>query len=47
MQLKDSIVSSLVNIFSHKMRSFLTLLGIIIGVLAVVTMFASVYGLKN
>ncbi len=38
--------SSLLNIFSHKMRSFLTLLGIIIGVFAVVTMFSTIYGLK-
>jgi putative ABC transport system permease protein len=47
MQLKDSIVSSIVNIFSHKMRSFLTLLGIIFGVLAVFTMFASFFVIKN
>lgn len=47
MQFYDSFGNSLQNIFSHKMRSFLTLLGIIIGVFAVVTMFSTVYGLKN
>ena len=47
MKLSESLVSSLQNIFSHKLRSFLTLLGIIIGVFAVVTMFSSIYGLKN
>ena len=47
MHLNESVKSSLQNIFSHKLRSFLTLLGIIIGVFAVVTMFSSVYGLKN
>ncbi len=43
----ESFGSSFQNIFSHKMRSTLTLLGIIIGVFAVVTMFSSVYGLKK
>jgi len=47
MYFSESIKSSLLNIFSHKLRSFLTLLGIIIGVFAVVTMFSSVYGLKK
>ena len=47
MHLKDSLFSSFKNIVSHFMRSLLTLLGISIGVFAVVTMFASVYGLKN
>jgi putative ABC transport system permease protein len=42
----DSLGSSFQSIFSHKMRSILTLLGIIIGVFAVVTMFSSIYGLK-
>ncbi len=44
--LSDSVFASLQNIMTHKMRSFLTLLGIIIGVFAVVTMFSTVYGLK-
>ena len=47
MHLLESVGSSFQNIFSHKMRSFLTLLGIIIGVFAVVTMFSTVYGLKK
>ncbi|MBN1949149.1 MAG: ABC transporter permease [Candidatus Cloacimonetes bacterium] len=47
MHLNESTKSSLQNILSHKLRSLLTLLGIIIGVFAVVTMFSTVYGLKN
>jgi putative ABC transport system permease protein len=47
MHLSDSLGSSLQNIFTHKLRSSLTLLGIVIGVFAVVTMFSSVYGLKK
>ena len=47
MHFAESIGSSFQNIFSHKMRSILTLLGIIIGVFAVVTMFSSIYGLKK
>lgn len=47
MQISENIASSLQSIFSHKFRSFLTLLGIIIGVFAVVTMFSAVYGLKT
>ncbi|HHE39226.1 MAG TPA: ABC transporter permease [Candidatus Cloacimonetes bacterium] len=47
MKLSESLFSSLQNIFTHKLRSALTLLGIIIGVFAVVTMFSSIYGLKN
>lgn len=43
----ESFGSSFQNIFSHKMRSILTLLGIIIGVFAVVTMFSTIYGLKQ
>ncbi|HPY96523.1 MAG TPA: ABC transporter permease [Candidatus Cloacimonadota bacterium] len=42
----DSIISSIQTIISHKTRSFLTLLGIIIGITAVVAMFSSVYGIK-
>lgn len=47
MTLIDGIGSALTSIFSHKLRSLLTLTGIVIGVLAVVTMFSSVYALKE
>jgi len=47
MHFGDALQSSLQSIFSHKLRSFLTLLGIMIGVMAVVTMFSSVYALKT
>ena len=47
MHLKDGLFSAFQSISSHKMRSLLTLTGIVIGVLAVVTMFASVYALKT
>lgn len=47
MHLGDSFRSSLQSISNHKMRSLLTLLGIVIGVLAVVTMFSSIYSLKD
>ncbi|MBN2461696.1 MAG: ABC transporter permease [Candidatus Cloacimonetes bacterium] len=47
MQVKDSFQASLQNISSHFLRSLLTLLGIIIGVFAVVTMFSSIYGIKQ
>lgn len=43
----DGIRSALQSILSHKLRSLLTLTGIVIGVLAVVTMFSSVYALKR
>ncbi len=42
----ENLKSSLVSIFSHKFRSFLTLLGILIGVVSVITMFSSVSGLQ-
>ena len=47
MHLKDGLLSAFQSISSHKLRSLLTLTGIVIGVLAVVTMFSSVYALKN
>ena len=47
MNIKDGINSAFQSIFSHKMRSLLTLTGIVIGVLAVVTMFSSVYAIKT
>ncbi|MCD4829016.1 MAG: ABC transporter permease [Candidatus Cloacimonetes bacterium] len=46
MHLSDSVRSSLHSIFSHKMRSALTLIGITIGVFAVVTMFSTMQGAK-
>ena len=42
----ENLKSSLITIFSHKFRSFLTLLGILIGVISVITMFSSVSGLQ-
>lgn len=47
MAVSDGIGSALQSIFSHKLRSLLTLTGIVIGVMAVVTMFSSVYALKQ
>ncbi len=46
MHLGDSFGSSLSSIWSHKLRSLLTLTGIMIGVAAVVTMFSSISGIK-
>lgn len=46
MHIIDGIISSIQTIVSHKVRSFLTLLGIIIGVTSVVAMFSSVNGLR-
>ncbi|PKN77896.1 MAG: ABC transporter permease, partial [Candidatus Cloacimonetes bacterium HGW-Cloacimonetes-1] len=43
MHIADAISSSFQSIFNHKLRSLLTLIGIVIGVMAVVTMFSSVY----
>ncbi|MFO8144738.1 MAG: ABC transporter permease [Candidatus Syntrophosphaera sp.] len=42
----DAVRSAFQSILNHKLRSLLTLTGIVIGVLAVVTMFSSVYALK-
>jgi len=47
MFIADSISSSLTTIFNHKFRSFLTLLGIVIGVTSVVTMYSSVTAIKE
>jgi len=47
MHFRDGIKSAFQSIFSHKLRSLLTLTGIVVGVLAVVTMFSSVYALKG
>lgn len=46
MHLSDGIRSAFSSIASHKLRSALTTTGIVIGVMAVVTMFSSVYALK-
>jgi len=47
MHLKENILSSFQNILTHKLRSALTLLGIIIGVFAVITMYSAVNGMKS
>ncbi|MDD3536383.1 MAG: ABC transporter permease [Candidatus Cloacimonetes bacterium] len=47
MHLADGIRSAFSSILSHKLRSALTITGIVIGVLAVVSMFSSVYALKK
>ena len=47
MHYRDGIHSAFQSIFSHKTRSLLTITGIVIGVLAVVSMFSSVYALKT
>ncbi|MDP3115376.1 MAG: ABC transporter permease [Candidatus Cloacimonadaceae bacterium] len=46
MHFADALRSAVQSILSHKLRSLLTLTGIVIGVLAVVSMFSSVYALK-
>ncbi len=43
----DALRSAFQSIMNHKLRSLLTLTGIVIGVLAVVSMFSSVYALKE
>ncbi len=47
MHFQDGVKSAIQSIMSHKIRSSLTLTGIVIGVLAVVTMFSSIYALKE
>lgn len=47
MHTKENIVASFQSILSHKLRSALTLLGIIIGVFAVITMYSAVDGMKK
>ena len=46
MYLIDAIFSSIQTILTHKFRSFLTLLGILIGITSVVAMFSSVNGIR-
>lgn len=47
MHFGDALKSSLLSIYNHKLRSLLTLLGIVIGVMAVVTMFSSIYAIQS
>lgn len=47
MRITETFLAGMQSILSHKLRSFLTLLGIIIGVAAVATMFSSVEVMKN
>src|SRR5206468_12062498 len=47
LSLHDALPISLQSIFAHKLRAFLTLIGIIIGVAAVVVVGASVSGLNT
>ena len=47
MNISDSLINSVQTVWTHRSRSFLTLLGIVIGVFAVVTMFSSIYGMKE
>ena len=43
----DALKIALQSIFAHKLRAFLTLIGIIIGVASVVTVGASISGLNT
>lgn len=45
--IKESIIMSVQNIVSNKMRSFLTTLGIIIGVAAVIAMVTTVSAVSD
>ena len=47
MHISDGIRSAFSSIAAHKLRSILTTTGIVIGVMAVVTMFSSIYALKT
>ncbi len=47
MRQTEIFFSGLRSVFSHKLRSFLTLAGIIIGVAAVTTMFSSINAMKS
>ncbi len=46
-ELKESLTMAVSSIFSNKLRSFLTMLGIIVGVAAVITMIAIGQGASN
>ncbi len=45
--IKESVVISLSSLWANKLRSFLTLLGIIIGVLTIIAVVAVIQGLNN
>ena len=45
--IRESVVMALDNIRSNKVRSFLTLLGIMIGVMAVITLISTVSGVSG
>jgi putative ABC transport system permease protein len=47
MKTTETFIAGLKNIFAHKLRSILTLSGIVIGVAAVTTMFSSVDAMKQ
>lgn len=47
MQLSENIMSAFRNVFSNKMRTFLTMLGIIIGIAAVIAITSLVMALKH
>ncbi|HOH98417.1 MAG TPA: ABC transporter permease [Candidatus Cloacimonadota bacterium] len=46
MHFGDGLKAAISSISSHKLRSALTLIGMVIGVMAVVTMFSSIYAIK-
>ena len=45
--LRESVIMSRDNIFANKMRSFLTVLGILIGVTAVIALITTVSGVSG
>jgi putative ABC transport system permease protein len=47
LQLKESLTMALVSLRANKLRSFLTLLGIIIGVLTIIAVVSVIQGLNN
>ena len=47
MNFSENIRSSFYSIWNHKVRTSLTLIGITIGVMAVILMFSTIYGIKN
>ena len=47
MKIRENIRSSFYSIFSHKVRTSLTLIGITIGVMAVILMFSTIFGIKT
>ena len=47
LQFRESFTMALVSLWSNKLRSFLTLLGIIIGVLTIIAVVSVIQGLNN